>query len=98
MLSSATACAPITAHNTTGSVSNLASFGADGASTSAAGHLTSSQSEQTRPLQGLAERFHGLTERLGTLGAAAAGGHSRAESDASSRVRTGQLVLSKSIA
>jgi len=99
MLSSATACAPITAHNATGSVSNLvlAEGGATGsASPTAAGTsggsssgpiLTSSLSEQSRPLQNLAERFHGLTERLGSLG------HSRTDSDASNRTRTGEILL-----
>ena len=94
MLSSATACAPITAHNATGSVSNLAAFaeaGAAGATTttSPVQHITTSLSEQSRPLQGLAERFHGLTERLGSLGGSSAG-HSRTESDASNRTRTGK--------
>lgn len=106
MLSSATACAPITAHNATGSVSNLAAFteaGAAGVSTtspvgasaSASGvhTITTSLSEQSRPLQGLAERFHGLTERLGSLGGGgSSAGHSRTESDASNRTRTGELL------
>lgn len=108
MLSSATACAPITAHNATGSVSNLAAFAEAGpagvsttspagasASTSAGavGHaIPTSLSEQSRPLQGLAERFHGLTERLGSLGGGGgnSAGHSRTESDASNRTRTGE--------
>lgn len=90
MLSSATACAPITAHNATGSVSNLASSEGAVATSPVAGTsshaLTSSLSEQSRPLQNLAERFHGLTERLGSLG-----GHSRTDSDSSSRTRTGKI-------
>lgn len=107
MLSSATACAPITAHNATGSVSNLAAFadaGAAGATTTttvgaaatAGVHntITTSISEQSRPLQGLAERFHGLTERLGSLGGGgSSAGHSRTESDASNRTRTGIIII-----
>lgn len=104
MLSSATACAPITAHNATGSVSNLAAFaeaGQAGSTTSPVGAtaITTSLSEQSRPLQGLAERFHGLTERLGSLGGGggSSGGHSRTESDASNRTRTGESTIYYSI-
>ena len=84
MLSSATACAPITAHNAIGSVTNLAFSGADGATSPVA--TASSGSEGHRPIHfhGLAERLHGLTERLGSLG------NSRSmESDVSNRTRTG---------
>ena len=95
MLSSAaTVCAPITAHNVTGSVSNLAAEGAAatspvaGTSSHGTTTITSSISEQSRPLQNLAERFHGLTERLGGLG------HSRTDSDSSSRTRTGTSLYS----
>lgn len=103
ILSSATACAPITAHNATGSVSNLVvAEGAVGAAAGSTATITTgaaspvagpsantipnSLSEQSRPLQNLAERFHGLTERLGSLG----GGHSRTESESSNRTRTGE--------
>jgi hypothetical protein len=114
MLSSATACAPITAHNATGSVNNLAAaFGEAGASSSAAGPasaaaattgcstsasggvlhtITTSLSEQSRPLQGLAERFHGLTERLGSLSGLGSVGRSSAESEATNRTRTGMFI------
>ncbi|XP_046451237.1 diacylglycerol kinase beta-like isoform X2 [Daphnia pulex] len=116
MLSSATACAPITAHNATGSVNNLAAaFGEAGASSSAAGPasaaaattgcstsasggvlhtITTSLSEQSRPLQGLAERFHGLTERLGSLSGLGSVGRSSAESEATNRTRTGSIGAS----
>ena len=116
MLSSATACAPITGH-ATGSVNNLAAFGEAGATanagtvagsvagavatttgsgssaTSASGGvlhtITTSLSEQSRPLQGLAERFHGLTERLGSLSGLGSVGRS-SESEATNRTRTGE--------
>lgn len=110
MLSSATACAPITAHNATGSVNNLAAaFGEAGASSSSAAAattgcssgsasggvlhtITTSLSEQSRPLQGLAERFHGLTERLGSLSGLGNVGRSSAESEATNRTRTGKFI------
>ena len=97
MLSSATACAPITAHNAIGSVSNLAAFStsqtdgaaspvvaaASGSSTAATAATAVSSGSENRHHGGLAERLHGLTERLGSLG------HSRTESDVSNRTRTG---------
>lgn len=99
MLSSATACAPITAHNTTGSVTNLVSFAAasgDGSGAAgspvatSAGTLVSGAPAgasggdgRHSNHHGLAERFHGLTERIGSLG------HSRTDSDVSNRTRTG---------
>lgn len=110
MLSSATACAPITAHNASGSVNNLAAFGESGSTTSPAGAaacpascstsasggvlhtITTSLSEQSRPLQGLAERFHGLTERLGSLSGLGSAGRST-ESDAPNRTRTGKFLF-----
>lgn len=92
MLSSATACAPITAHNASGgSVTNLTE-GATAAGTTATCSssvgLTSSVSEQSRPLQQLAERFHGLTERL--TGRSSGGGDSDASSN---RTRTGKCRM-----
>ena len=108
MLSSATACAPITAHNTTGSVTNLVSFAATGSASDGGGGAASSPVAAStgalvsaasaggaapggasggdgggRNHHGLAERFHGLTERIGSLG------HSRTDSDVSNRTRTG---------
>jgi diacylglycerol kinase (ATP) len=96
MLSSATACAPITAHNSSGgSVSNLTDAAAAVAaeptrSSSSSTGLTSSVSEQSRPLQQLAERFHGLTERLTGHRSGSGGG----DSDASNRTRTGSVGAS----
>ena len=88
MLSSATACAPITAHNTTGSVTNLVAFSATDGTTSPVGATSApfpggSGEPPRHNHHGLAERFHGLTERIGSLG------HSRTESDVSNRTRTG---------
>lgn len=81
MLSSATACAPITAHNAAGSVTNLAAFSAnDGTVSPVAGSAVGSGHHH----QGLAERLQSLTERLGSLG------HSRTESDASNHTRAGK--------
>ena len=97
MLSSATACAPITAHNSSGgSVSNLTDAAAVAAeptrSSSSSTGLTSSVSEQSRPLQQLAERFHGLTERL--TGHRSGSGSGGGDSDASNRTRTGSVGAS----
>jgi hypothetical protein len=54
--------------------------------------ITTSLSEQSRPLQGLAERFHGLTERLGSLSGLGSVGRSSAESEATNRTRTGKFI------
>ncbi|MPC47927.1 Diacylglycerol kinase 1 [Portunus trituberculatus] len=75
VMSSATACAPITSHNTSGgSISNLASCA-----------MTESVSAKSEGGGGLAEKLHGLTEKLSSLG------HNRSDSEASSRTRTGSI-------
>lgn len=73
VMSSATACAPITSHNTSGgSISNLASCA-----------VTENISTKSEGGGGLAEKLHGLTEKLSSLG------HNRSDSETSSRTRTG---------
>ncbi|KAK8386847.1 hypothetical protein O3P69_017939 [Scylla paramamosain] len=75
VMSSATACAPITSHNTSGgSISNLASCA-----------MTENVSAKSEGGGGLAEKLHGLTEKLSSLG------HNRSDSEASSRTRTGSI-------
>ena len=75
-MSSATACAPITSHNTSGgSISNLASCA-----------MTENVSAKSEGGGGLAEKLHGLTEKLSSLG------HNRSDSEASSRTRTGMTA------
>jgi len=75
VLSSATACAPITSHTTTpGSVPNIATCVIDQATVNT-----------DRPAHKLAEKLHGLTEKLHSLG------HHRSDSDTSTRTRTGTI-------
>lgn len=68
MLSSSTACAAITAHNK-GSVPNV--------------HAVQEQEGKGGYTGMIAEKIHGLTEKLHSLG------HHRSDSDASNRARTG---------
>lgn len=70
MLSSTTACAAITSHTT--SSSNVNSTGLPGGTSSEGGHGSS-----------LADKIHGLTEKLQALG------HHRTDSEVSTRARTG---------
>ena len=81
VVSSATACAAITSHNTSGgSIGNLANC--------ALSDVISVPKEP--PLQesksggGLAEKFHGLTERFTSLG--------RSDSESCNRNRTGEFL------
>lgn len=71
VLSSATACAAITSHTT--SSSNVNSTGLPGVSTESHGGGSS-----------LADKIHGLTEKIQALG------HHRTDSEASARNRTGK--------
>jgi hypothetical protein len=81
VLSSATACAPITSHTTTlGSVPNIATCVID-QTTVMTGQQTPAHD---RPANKLAEKLHGLTEKLHSLG------HHRTDSDTSGRTRTGR--------
>ncbi|XP_066989489.1 diacylglycerol kinase 1 isoform X2 [Macrobrachium rosenbergii] len=81
VMSSATACAPITSHNTSGgSISNLATC-AVGESLSGGGGTGSSAGGGGS----LADKLHGLTEKFSSLG------HNRSDSEASSRTRTGSI-------
>jgi diacylglycerol kinase (ATP) len=85
VLSSATACAPITSHTTTlGSVPNIATCVID-QTTVMTGQQTPAHD---RPANKLAEKLHGLTEKLHSLG------HHRTDSDASGRTRTGRAQSS----
>ncbi|KAK7065337.1 Diacylglycerol kinase N-terminus [Halocaridina rubra] len=81
VMSSATACAPITSHNTSGgSITNLASC--------AVGETISSGGVGGGSSGGggsLAEKLHGLTEKFSSLG------HNRSDSETSSRTRTGSI-------
>ncbi|CAL4105697.1 unnamed protein product, partial [Meganyctiphanes norvegica] len=81
VVSSATACAPITAHNTSGgSISNVAATSVE-PPTSGGGVGGGGGS--------LVEKFHGLTEKFSALG------HNRSDSDSvSNRTRTGSLGAS----
>ncbi|XP_067004259.1 diacylglycerol kinase 1 [Anabrus simplex] len=82
VLSSTTACAPITSHTTTpGSVPNIATCVID----KDTGQQTPSAE---KPTNKLAERLHGLTEKLHSLG------HHRSDSDTSTRTRTGSIGAS----
>ncbi|PSN42095.1 Diacylglycerol kinase 1 [Blattella germanica] len=89
VLSSATACAPITSHTTTpGSVPNIATCVIDQATVNtgcATGHQTPAHE---KPTNKLAEKLHGLTEKLHSLG------HHRSDSDTSTRTRTGSIGAS----
>ncbi|XP_069690666.1 diacylglycerol kinase 1 isoform X3 [Periplaneta americana] len=90
VLSSATACAPITSHTTTpGSVPNIATCVIDQATVNT-GCATGGQQTPAhdRPANKLAEKLHGLTEKLHALG------HHRSDSDTSTRTRTGSIGAS----
>ncbi|ROT84294.1 putative diacylglycerol kinase 1 [Penaeus vannamei] len=77
VMSSATACAPITSHNTSGgSISNLATCSVGEAMSGGSGGGGGGT---------LAEKLHGLTEKFSSLG------HNRSDSEASSRTRTGSI-------
>lgn len=78
VMSSATACAPITSHNTSGgSISNLATC------TVSESVAVSGKSEGAGA--SLAEKLHGLTEKFSSLS------HNRSDSEVSSRNRTGMF-------
>jgi hypothetical protein len=84
VLSSATACAPITSHTTTpGSVPNIATCVIDQATVNTGSATGQQTPAHEKPTNKLAEKFHGLTEKLHSLG------HHRSDSDTSTRTRTG---------
>ncbi|XP_068225401.1 diacylglycerol kinase beta isoform X3 [Palaemon carinicauda] len=79
VMSSATACAPITSHNTSGgSISNIATCAVGDSLTGGGGTGSSAGG-----CGSLADKLHGLTEKFSSLG------HNRSDSEASSRTRTG---------
>jgi hypothetical protein len=85
VLSSATACAPITSHTTTpGSVPNIATCVIDQAALLTGSSIGQQTPAHDRPANKLAEKLHGLTEKLHSLG------HHRTDSDSSTRTRTGR--------
>ncbi|XP_042144552.1 diacylglycerol kinase beta isoform X2 [Ixodes scapularis] len=97
-VTSTTACAPITSHtHHSGSLPELANKQAQGAavlsSTGAAPDASSGaarRDESAKPHLhlGFAERLHGLTEKLHSIG-----GHLRSEGDSSARTRTGSASI-----
>ncbi|XP_068225402.1 diacylglycerol kinase 1 isoform X4 [Palaemon carinicauda] len=81
VMSSATACAPITSHNTSGgSISNIATCAVGDSLTGGGGTGSSAGG-----CGSLADKLHGLTEKFSSLG------HNRSDSEASSRTRTGSI-------
>ncbi|XP_076069534.1 diacyl glycerol kinase 1 [Oratosquilla oratoria] len=86
VMSSATACAPITSHNTSGgSITNIANCGPPEPSSQDPQHLQRNLGVSV----GLAEKLQGLTEKLSSSLA-----HNRSDSETSSRTRTGSLGAS----
>ena len=85
VLSSTTACAPITSHTTTpGSVPNIATCVIDQATVNTGSATGQQTPAHDKPANKLAEKLHGLTEKLHSLG------HYRTDSDTSTRTRTGR--------
>ena len=85
VLSSTTACAPITSHTTTpGSVPNIATCVIDQATVNTGSATGQQTPAHEKPANKLAEKLHGLTEKLHSLG------HYRTDSDTSTRTRTGR--------
>jgi hypothetical protein len=87
VLSSTTACAPITSHTTTpGSVPNIATCVIDQATVNTGSATGQQTPAHDKPANRLAEKLHGLTEKLHSLG------HYRTDSDTSTRTRTGRKI------
>jgi hypothetical protein len=90
VLSSATACAPITAHTmTVGSVPNIATCVIDQTTVMTGASIGQQTPAHDRPANKLAEKLHGLTEKFHSLG------HHRTDMEASGRPRTGRAQSSR---